>query len=219
MGIKLNTSLREIIKKKTKNLRNAGQIPAVLYGPGYESLNITVEAKEFTKVFKEAGYSNLIQLSVNNKNPQVLIKEVQINPISQLPIHISLYAVDLAKKIVAEVPIQITGLAPAVKNNLGFLEVPSESVEIRCLPNDLPAKITVDISNLNKVGDSIQIKDLNLGDKIEIVNDQGTDLRIAFIAPPQKVVEEAVQQTATEGAETPAVTATEEPASPAKATK
>ena len=189
--MKLNLKKRKIIGKKVKNLRKEKHIPASMYGPVHDSINVSVDLREFIKVFENAGYNKLIDIDIEGKEEGVkaLVKEVQYDHIRDLPIHLSLYAVDMKKKINVDVPVVIEGIAPAVKLNIGLLVVPSYSVVVHCLPGDIPDQITINVGGLAEIGDSIKIGDIQLPEGVEWLNELDMKAPIVFIAPPQKQVE------------------------------
>lgn len=193
---------REVTGKKSKNLRKAGLIPAAAYGPSQDSISLQVDAKEFAKAYKAVGHSRLVDVDLNGKQVKGLIKEVQVHPVTRQFVHASLYVVDMEQEIEAEVPVEIIGLAPAVKNNLGFLEVPLNSIDVKCLPAKLPAKLEVNVEKLEQVGDAVTAADLNLEEGVQLLIDD-LKTKLAFIAAPQKIEEETPAATAetVEGAE------------------
>lgn len=183
--ISLKAANREVTGKQVSQLRNDGLLPVVLFGKGLESRNLQVQLSEFQTVFQEAGYSNFVDLMIGDEKVVIIIKNVDIHPISQLPLHAELYQIDMKSEITAEVPLVFTGTPLAVKNNIGLLITPVEEISLRCLPNALPSEITIDISNLNEVGDSVLIQDIKLPDGVEI--EPGIDIHqsIVTIVPPQ----------------------------------
>ncbi len=201
MATKLKAEKREILKKKVKNLRAEGKIPCVAYGPKLKSVNLIVDQIEFKKLFREAGYSNLVDLEIEGtKKPQkVLIKEVQVDPLSGERIHVSFYAVDMTEELETEIPIEVVGVAPAVKTNIGFLEIPENHIMVKCLPENLPSEIKINVEKLAEVGDYISIGDLDLPEGVKAVEDD--EERIMFIAPPQKIEFEEVKEETEEGEE------------------
>ncbi|MBW7953756.1 50S ribosomal protein L25 [Candidatus Dojkabacteria bacterium] len=200
--MKLNVSSRKVSGKKVKHLRKEGKIPGSVYGPKTEPISFEIDAKVFNKLFDKVGYSNLIDLSVDDKKSgRALVKEVQTDPLSQEVISVSLYQVDMTKPIMADIPVVITGESPAVKNNLGLLVNQVDELTVYCLPDDLPSEFVVDISKLEQVGDSIHAKDIELPKGVEL---DAADLEssvIAYIAAPQKTLEEEATETEGEVAE------------------
>jgi large subunit ribosomal protein L25 len=194
----LNATLRQQTGKAVAELREAGKIPAVLYGHGTENKNLTLEQAEFEKVLREAGESTLIDLKVDGSEPtKVLIQDFQRNPVKHQIIHADLHQVRMDEKIKTDVEIEFINESPAVKDLGGSLIKTMDKIEIECLPGDLISNITVDLSNLKKIGDSIRVKDLNLGDKISILIE--VEAPLVLVEEPKKVEEEVVAPKEEEG--------------------
>lgn len=212
----LKAQSREVVGKKVKNLRAQNMVPASVYGPKQPSLNIALPKFDFIKLYKEVGYSNLFELEMpDGKKFNALLKEVQFDYLGNEVIHVSIYKVDMEQKIVTNVPLTFTGVSLAVKNNLGLLVTPVSTVEITCLPGKIPSELVVDISKLDNVGDNIFLKDIDLGEGVELVGAHAKDIVIASIAAPQKTIEEetpaaATTEAAAEGEAAPAETTEEE---------
>src|SRR3990172_6706013 len=100
----LKAQKRTIIGKKTKALRKQGSIPAVVYGHKIDSVPVTVNDKDFNKVYDKAGGSTLVLLEIDGKEKNVLIHEHQVHPITNKPIHIDFYQVSMTEKIKTEIP-------------------------------------------------------------------------------------------------------------------
>lgn len=178
---------REIEGKKVKQLRSENKTPAVLFGPSFESKSVYLDSSEFRKVFKDAGYSNLINIDIEGDGKErVVVKEVQIHPIKDYFIHVSLYVIDKNKAITAEVPIQFTGMSPAEDLGLGFVLTPVETISISCLPDDLPSEIEVSLDVLTEVGSTITISDVALPKGVELASGTEETVAIAYVAAPQK---------------------------------
>jgi large subunit ribosomal protein L25 len=205
---KIVSEKREIIGKKVKNLRLEGKVPASIYGPQMGSVSISMDSKEFRRLYREAGHSQLIDIEVDGKLNKGLIKEVQQHPVTREIRHASIYAVNMATEIETEVPIRIEGESPAVKNNIGFLSMPTDKVAIHCLPANLPSEIVVDISNLLEIGNGITAGDLNLGEGVALAPSQSPEETIVAVVPPQKEIieEEPVVAEGEAGAEGAAAT-------------
>jgi large subunit ribosomal protein L25 len=209
--MKLNVHTRELAGKQVKQMRKEGSVPAVLYGPKFASQNARLDEKEFRKVFNEVGYSNVIDLKLDDgSEEQALVKEVQANPVNDKLLHISLYVIDAKTEITAEVPVTFVGVSPAEKNNLGFVSYALDSVAVRCLPKNLPSELTVDVSGLVEAGQSILVQDIQLPAGVEFDSKQDVNAAIALIVEAQKIEDvlaeieadnAAVAEAATEGAE------------------
>lgn len=166
----LDAQVRDITKK-AKTFRKQNIIPAVCYGKGFETRSVQVEYQAFRKVYKQASTTQVLNLNVDGKKLPVLIHQIDYNPVSDRFDHVDFLQIDMSKKVTATVPVEVTGLSPAVKNFNAIVTVVKQEVEVKCLPMDIPHEILVDVSTLENVGDSIHISDLKLGDKVEILDD------------------------------------------------
>jgi len=188
---KLNASEREIKGRKVKNLRKEGIIPANVFGKKISSYMISVDLGEFKKVFKEAGETGIIELSVGKKTSPVLISDVQVSPLdSENILHIDFLQVDLKEKVSATVPVVIEGEAPAEKLGLGMLVQLIDEVDVEALPADLPENIVCDVSKIETLEDAIFVKDLKFDkSKVEIQTD--VELMVAQVQEAKEEVAEA----------------------------
>jgi len=176
-------------KANLDDLRKQGWIPAILYGRGYDNVNLQVKSNEFIKIFAEAGESTLLDMKGESvEDAKVLIKEVQTDPVKDNFLHIDLYKIRMDEPIYTEIPLRFEGEAPAVKDLGGILVKNLDKVEVKCLPGDLVHDIAVDISQLKEYNDSISIKDLQAPLGIEFMS--GEDVQIVSIAEPRKAEEE-----------------------------
>jgi large subunit ribosomal protein L25 len=156
-------------KQVSKHLRKEGRIPGVLYGPGETPSLLSLDSKEFLNLLHSFGRNVVVDLSVGNKkkNVKAFIYEIQHDPLSGEIIHIDMKHISLKEKIHVNVPIHIAGIPFGVKNEGGILEHIMHSVEISCLPSDIPDKIELDVSNIH-TGEGIHVKDL-VHEKFEIL--------------------------------------------------
>jgi len=182
---KLQAKKRDTFGKKLKQMRKQGLIPAIIYGKGKENICLFVEKNVFNKVFNATGENALVKLIIEGeKEPKnVLVHEVQINPVVDDIIHVDFFEVKMDEKVETEVPLRFIGESPAVKNLGGTLITNKDSVEIKCLPSEIPKEIEVDISKLETFEDSIIARDLRIPKEIELLTDKGET--IAFVNPPR----------------------------------
>lgn len=186
------------LKAKTRTvgnnqaLRRSGNVPAVLYGPGLDNQAIEVDQKTFLKLFKEAGQTSLVNLTIESSSKDktkaqnehtVLIREVQFHPLRNNALHIDFFQVDMKKSIRTNVPLTFTGESPAVKDMGGVFIRSHDTVDLEALPKDLPHDIEVDISILDNFEKIIHIKDLILPDDVKLYHEQ--DDVIALVQPPR----------------------------------
>jgi len=193
MKITLKTNKRDLFGRKVSRLRKDGQIPANIFGKKIKSEAISVNAKEFTEVFKKAGETQIIDLG----GKPVLVSNIQTDPISDSVIHIDFRQVDLTEKISAKVPVELEGESPAEKQNLGTVVQQIHEIEVEALPPDLPEKITIDATILIEVDQAIYVKDLKVDKKVEIKTD--LESIVVKVEPPTKEEVVAVVETPAEG--------------------
>lgn len=153
---------REITGKKVRNIRKSGKIPAVVYGAQNKGILLEISDKDFEKVFKEAGESTLVELEIGSERKNVLIHDIDFDPIKDRPIHVDFLEVRMDKPIRAKVPLVFEGESPAVKNLGGILVKVSHELEVEALPKDLPHEIKIDISVLEKLEDKITVSHVKL---------------------------------------------------------
>lgn len=154
----LNVKTREELGKKFKS---EDEIPAVLYGKKEDTAHITLNKKEFEKVWKEAGESTIVTIQGLGEDKDVLIHDIDYEPVHGTIRHVDLYALEKGKKVQVNVPFEFVGEAPAEKAG-GVINTILHDLEIEAMAKDLPHNIKVDISSLTEVGSSIHVRDIKL---------------------------------------------------------
>lgn len=161
--LSLQAEERKILGKKVKNLRKDGKLPGHVFGKGVETEHVSVDGKTFLKTFKETGETGLIDLKIGTEKVRpVMVKGVQFDPVSDQPIHVDFYQVNLNKKVKVPVPLVLAGEQPE-SVHLGetiVLQAMNE-IEVEALPADLVEKIEVDITVLKNIDDAITVGQLN----------------------------------------------------------
>src|SRR3990172_3857960 len=147
----LTVANRTLFGRKVKNLRKDGILPANIYGKKIKSQSVEVNLDEFAKVFKDAGETQVIELKLGREKRPVLIHNLQEDPVSDKIIHVDFLQVDLKEKVVAKVPVELTGESPSEKEGTGVVVLQVGEIEVEALPGDLPEKFEVDLSPLVKV--------------------------------------------------------------------
>jgi len=194
----LSAKIRKELGKKAKVLRKKGILPGVLYGPKIENLSLELNQKEFEKIYETAGESSLITLEVDPstgsgqaKKFLVLIHTLELDVISQKPIHVDFYQPSLEKEVAVTLPLVFEGEALAVKDSGGTLVKNISELEVKALPQNLPHEIKVNIENLKTFADNIKILDLKLPEGVKV--QRAAEEIVAHVLAPVKVEEELVK--------------------------
>src|SRR3989344_3631924 len=157
---KLAVEKRKILGKKVAKLRKEGLFPANIYGKGVKSLSVQVPYKEFEKVYKEAGLTGIVDVSVDGEIRPSLIHNVQQDYYKHTLLHADFFQVNLKEKVKTTVKIIVIGEAKAASEKLGLLLQPLSEVEIEALPTDLPDKIEVNVEKLDAVNSQITVGEI-----------------------------------------------------------
>lgn len=172
--ITLKAKDREVTGKKVKKLREEDMIPAVMYGNKIASQNLLVNYLDFKRVYDKAGESTLVELETKGKKVNVLVHDIQLDPLSGRFSHVDFFQVNMKEEVETEIPLEFIGESPAVKELGGVLVKSLDEIPVKCLPSDLPEKYEIDISKLATFDDVIAVKDLKVSDKVEILVDGET---------------------------------------------
>jgi len=183
---------RTVFGKKVGALRREGKLPGVIYGHRVEPTAIVMDLKEATRVLSQATSSSLLTIELQGKEQSVLVRESQRDYLKNRFLHVDFQAVSLTEKIRAEVNIEITGIAPAVKDFGGVIVEGLKSVHVEALPTELPDRVIVDISGLKEIGDSILIKDIKFPAEVEVLTPE--DEMVVLITSPSAEVEEEAKE-------------------------
>ncbi len=183
-------------KGSVRQLRRSGFIPAVVYGAGEENKLVCVERKAVQKVLSHAAHNIMADLVIEDGNSKeeikTIIKEIQINPITQEILHIDFYHIGKNLPVRIAVPIKLVGESQGVKEG-GILEQELREIEVEGLPDAIPEEIEVDITEL-KTGDSIYVKDIKVPEGIRL--HISPEHLVATILAPKAAPEEAPAEAA-----------------------
>lgn len=175
---------RTLQGKAVAKLRHEQCIPAVLYGHDVAPVSLAVAQRDFSRVFRQAGESTLLDLRVEDMQPvKVLIHDMQHHPLSGTPLHIDFYQVRMDEKITADIPFRFIGESPAVKELGGVLVKNADHLKISCLPGDLVSELIVDISTLKTFDDAVRIQEVRIPAGLDVL--EKGDAVIATVIPPR----------------------------------
>jgi len=173
----LSANMRTVLGNSVRKLRKQGLLPAVLYGQNFNSLPIQIDKKTFLKLYKQVGKTNVIDLSVDSQTLPVIVQDLDIDPVFGDVRHADFLVVNLKQKVKVTVPIQYIGTPIGVKQLGAVLTVNLDELEIEVLPEKIPDFITVDVTNLTNIHDSISVADLlQVVQDYQILNDPETIL-------------------------------------------
>jgi large subunit ribosomal protein L25 len=176
-------------KGAARRLRSTGLVPSIAYGKGLPSTAIAVGPKEVASILRsELGKNTVIELKLADKSLVAMIRDFALHPISRQLLHVDFVEVKLDKPVDVEVPLFPTGKPVGVAKG-GVLRVVHRLVPVRCLPTQIPLKLTADVTNL-ELGQHIATQDLLLPPGVSVLL-AATQTLIAVVAP-EKEVEEAV---------------------------
>ncbi len=188
--ISLKAKIRKETGKKTNAIKQAGKIPAVVYGHGVKNVLLEIDYREFQKVFKETGESSLVELNIEEEKEKrlVLVHEIQKDPVTDKFIHVDFFQASLKEAVEVKVPLVFEGVSLAVKDLGGTLVKNISEIEVKALPQNLPHEIKVSIDGLDAFENHILVKDLILPAGVKI--SAKPDEIVVSVSPPAKVEEE-----------------------------
>jgi large subunit ribosomal protein L25 len=201
-------------KGAARQLRAKGLVPAVYYGPGHEPTGLAVSPKELVAALSTAhGRNALITLKIEGKDELALVQDLQIHPVTRKPVHVDFYRVNTEQTIERDVPFVAEGRAKGVVAG-GELVVIYRSLPLRAKPGAFPARIQVDVTNL-EIGDHVKVKELSLPAGVSVA--MPAERNVVSCTTLRKRKEEEEAATAAAPGAAPAAAATPSKAPPSKA--
>ena len=183
-------------KSDARKVRKAGQLPAVVYGPGAENENISVDPHALDEIFRKSQNANtIVNLQIGKKTVPALVRDVQRHPLTRKYIHVDFYRVSDDRDVVVPVPVTTTGKSAALAVG-GRVQVVRRDLNVRCKPSKIPTIIEIDVTALN-VGDGVRVSAVTAPAGCEIVYEQ--DFPVVAVAGKQRE-EVVVAATPVEGA-------------------
>ncbi len=189
-------------KNANRRLRKSGKIPAVIYGPGKQPMVVTVDPGEVKAILhSETGRNTIFAVNVDgSEQGNAMVKDYQLDPVNGNLIHTDFLEIAMDRLLTLTVNIEVVGEAEGVKLDGGIMDIVTRSIEVECLPGDIPESIKVDVSAL-KINDYIRVKNIQADAKVKILTDP--EVVVVTIVPPIK--EEAPAEAAPEAAAEPEV--------------
>jgi large subunit ribosomal protein L25 len=168
-------------------LRRSGRLPGVMYNKEL-NVQVSIDLREFDKVFRSQGTSHVIDLELDGKTHEVLVKDVQMNKRQRLPQHVDFYAVTAGQAVDVYVHLDFHGTPIGVRETGGQMDIQRREIHISILPRYIPERVELDVSGL-EIGHAIHVKDIVnvLPKQAKILDDE--ELTVITVLPP-KLVEE-----------------------------
>lgn len=210
----LQVKVREAAGKDLDTMRKQGFIPAVLYGHGIDQQMFWVQYLNFAKLYAKAGENSIIEVTPEEgKTVNVIVNDVQLDPLSSRFSHIDFFQVRMNEKLEAHIPLEFVGESKAVREMGGMLMKPMEEILVSCLPKDLPHSLVVDLSALVDFDSHIQLKDVKIPAGVEVMI--SLDTVVALVEAPRTEAEMAALDEKVEGDVTKVEGVVKEEAAPA----
>jgi len=188
----LSLQKRELTGKKTKRLLREGILPGIIYNSKGDSDNIQLSMSNALKLVNSVALSTIVDVEIEGKKKKAIIKEIDTNPRTDNLRHIAFFEIDETEAMTFEIPFELVGVSPAVKNSLGVLITVLPVLEVRCKAEDLIPSIKIDISKLEFPGQSISVSDITLPKGISLINEDLKTSPIVTITQLQK--EEVIEE-------------------------
>lgn len=184
-------------KGVARKLRAAARIPGVVYGKGVNPEAVSLDRKAFESLMKHGGHHGLIDLTLDSSREplKALVREIQIHPVSRAIEHVDLQRVSMQERIRIDVPIVLVGKPEGVRLGGGILEHNLRSVEVECLPGEIPEQIEVDVTSL-PVGHSVHVSDLKVGNATIMAHADTAVATVSMPAAERSAVEETTEAAA-----------------------
>jgi len=177
-------------KGAARSLRASGRIPGIIYGHGRVPQALAIDTRELEKLLsKISAESTVIELTLDGKSAQTLIREIQRHPFKRQILHVDFQELVAGEKIIVRLPIVLSGVPDGVRQDGGVLDQTLRELEVEVDPANIPSHIEIDVTPL-KIGDSIHVRDVKLPEGVEVITE--LDSSVCVVSAPRAVVEETV---------------------------
>ncbi|MCR6108820.1 50S ribosomal protein L25/general stress protein Ctc [Bacillus sp. A301a_S52] len=192
MATVLQAAVREDFRgSRLSKIRQAGNIPAVVYGKAFGNKAVAVEEVAFIKTLRSQGKTGVFKLDIDGTQTDVMIYDMQYDSIKNEYLHIDFYAADMKSEMDADVPVHVIGESKGVKDG-GVLQQAVYELSVRALPAELPDAIEVDVTDLD-VNDTLLVKDIKSGANFEF-NSEPEEVVVSILPPDEEPEEPAVDE-------------------------
>ncbi|HEX4825487.1 MAG TPA: 50S ribosomal protein L25 [Candidatus Polarisedimenticolaceae bacterium] len=188
-------------KNASGRLRREGGVPGVLYGLGRPPHHVAVASRKIEDVLRsETGRNTIFTLALagQDRSRAVMIKDLQRHPVTERLVHVDFVRVDLDKAVRVKVPIRLVGIAEGVKTEGGILEFVHRTIEVECLPADIPEHLDVDVSGLH-LNQNLSVSNIPFPEKVKVLDDPETI--VCVVAMPKEEAAPVAEEAADAAAE------------------
>ncbi len=184
-------------KNVSRRIRAAGKIPGILYGLARPSFSVTVDPRKIEQILQtESGRNSIFNLQLSgkdeNKSRAVMLKDLQRDPVTGRLLHVDFVRIDLEAQVTVDVPVQLTGEPVGVRLEDGILDFIQRSVQVECLPTEIPESLELDVTELH-VGQTGSVSDLKAPENVKILDDSDSTL-VAVSQKRAEIVEEVAEE-------------------------
>jgi large subunit ribosomal protein L25 len=180
LGAKARTGTGKGVARK---LRQAGEIPGIIYGHGRAPQPLSLNGREFDRLLSTVAIqSTVIELSFDGTMARTLIREIQRHPFKKQVIHVDFQELVAGEKVTVEVPLVFVGTADGVKNSGGILDQVMHEILVHCDPSTIPNHVDVDVTPL-AIGKSLHVSDLKVPDGVEVLSDP--EATVCIVSAPK----------------------------------
>ena len=174
-------------KGAARQLRMQGRVPAVIYGRGREPQSLTISLTEFERNMIGSSSATIVDLSIDGKTVQTLVREVQKHPFRPGVLHVDFLEIQKGVKVTVSIPIHLEGIPEGVRTAGGVLDQSLREIEIEVLPKNIPSSIDLDVTEL-VVGQSLHVSDIEVANATILSDERST---VCSVVPPRVEEEEA----------------------------
>ena len=185
----LKAEIRDV-NNLADDIRKAGKVPAVFYGKKEASTPISISKVDFLKIWKEAGESSVVTLDTPDGEKDSLIQDVDIDPVTGVPLHADFYVFEKGHKVKVALPLEFIGIAPAVKDLGGMLVKVLHELKVEAMPKDLPHNLIVDTNTLASFNDQVLAGNIVLPNGVTLL--ENPEEVVALVSAPREEKEEEV---------------------------
>ena len=193
----LTASRRDVLGKKVRFLRRKGLTPANVYGANIESIPLQIETSLLERLIASVGRNALISLKIDGKRKVAMIRDIDRDALTDVLLHVGFFQVEMTHKVKVEVPLVFIGESPVEKVSRLMLLHNLSALHVEAFPSDLPRSIEVDISQLAEANQAIHVRDIPVGDNVEVL----TELSEAVVQVMESRVEVEAEEVEAEEVE------------------